>query len=90
MRSRTCAAALLLPLAANCGHDDEHSPIVIDDVLWLTIIILIAGACAWLCCFWDAAPPAPCCRHPVIHVRIERADAMQKRHETECLTSTHC
>ena len=62
--------------------DKPLDTVVIDDVLWVSIISLTVIAIAWLCCFWETtyAPPPngihcdPCCNDGVIRVRIERND----------------
>jgi hypothetical protein len=73
---------MILPRPADCRDDPRNNTIIVDDVLWLGIIVLVAAVCAWACCAWDA-PPAPCrSRWPdLLHVVIEHADVPKKREE---------
>jgi hypothetical protein len=67
--------------------DKPLDTIIIDDVIWLSILILIVCAFAWLCCFGVAAPTTPpttthchkCCCDRRIHVRIERSDCVEDK-----------
>lgn len=66
--------------------DKPLDTMIIDDVIWLSIIILIVITFTWLCCFWDTTPTVPttvhcarCCRNGLIHVRIVQSDCLDQK-----------
>ena len=66
--------------------DKPLDTMIIDDVIWLSILILTVITFTWLCCFWETTPIVPtathcnrCCRDGLIHVRIEQSDCIDNK-----------
>ena len=74
-------------------HKDEHTgyTFVVDDLVWLTFIMLMVILISWACCFVypDTPPQPPPCRqcpsacNPVIHVKIDDPCARQYRKKND-------
>ena len=43
--------------------DKPLDTMIIDDVIWLSILILTVITFTWLCCFWETTPIVPTATH---------------------------
>ena len=69
------------------GNDTNYT-VVIDDFMWLSLLVVLAIIAAWACCLVDTPQKPVCCTTPqVIHVKIDSYDQLHpKKTHTPCLT----